>query len=256
MSDFNETHGDRTNETGKAAAETHADMNRSLINRAESIKGPSQIVKRFTRSREITITPEESGGGLGSGRQEVDPQIIEIDEIVKKPYDGSEAESEEYEESPGGSAGEGEEAFGVTEARSDLGRARSEVRLNIQDLTGLSSSDDAKTEAVIAETRALNRLLEAIDKLLAGGQPVPAGLAVSVTVRVEMMQDAARQAAEHADAELKGVLKRVLERIPKIGREILSMNLHLFPVKEWKLGGEVSAFFVKGTIEVTFGKGM
>jgi hypothetical protein len=32
------------------------------------------------------------------------------------------------------------------------------------------------------------------------------------------------------------------------------MNLHLLPVKEWSLGGKVSAPFVTGQISVTFGK--
>jgi hypothetical protein len=32
------------------------------------------------------------------------------------------------------------------------------------------------------------------------------------------------------------------------------MKLHLFPVKEWSMGGEMSALFAKGSISVTFGK--
>jgi hypothetical protein len=48
----------------------------------------------------------------------------------------------------------------------------------------------------------------------------------------------------------------VLKKTPVIGRRLLSMNLHLFPVKEWKLGGEASVMILKGTIEVTFGNGM
>ena len=83
---------------------------------------------------------------------------------------------------------------------------------------------------------------------------MPPGLAVSVTVRVELVQEAAKRAEEHADKELKGVLEQVLNNTRGAGRKLLSMNLHLFPVKEWTLGGEVSALFLKGTISVTFGK--
>jgi hypothetical protein len=73
-------------------------------------------------------------------------------------------------------------------------------------------------------------------------------------VRVELAQAAARDAAEVADEELKGVHERVLRRLGRVGRKLLSMNLHLLPVREWTLGGEVSALFVKGTISVTFGR--
>ena len=41
----------------------------------------------------------------------------------------------------------------------------------------------------------------------------------------------------------------VLKKTPVVGRRLLSMNLHLFPVKEWKLGGKASVMFLKGTIE-------
>ena len=81
-------------------------------------------------------------------------------------------------------------------------------------------------------------------------------LAVSVAVRVEMVQDAGTKAEEHAHAELKETLMEVLKKTPVVGRRLLGMNLHLFPVKEWKLGGEASVMFLKGTIEVTFGNGM
>jgi hypothetical protein len=53
-------------------------------------------------------------------------------------------------------------------------------------------------------------------------------LAVSVTVRVEMVQDAATKAEEHADAELKETLMEVLKKTPVVGWRLLSMNLHLF----------------------------
>ena len=89
---------------------------------------------------------------------------------------------------------------------------------------------------------------------MAGGQPVSARLAVSATLHVEMSQEAAQEAAEQADGELSGILERVLGKLGRAGRKLLSMNLHLLPVKEWSLGGEVSALFVKGSISVTFGK--
>ncbi len=78
-------------------------------------------------------------------------------------------------------------------------------------------------------------------------------LAVSVTVRVELAQEAAKEAETRADSELRSVLEDVLRRLRRVGRKLLSMNVHLFPVKEWSLGGEVSALFVKGSISVTFG---
>jgi hypothetical protein len=69
-----------------------------------------------------------------------------------------------------------------------------------------------------------------------------------------MVREAAENAAGQADGELRRVLEGVLGKLPKVGQELLSMSLHLFPVREWSLGGEVSALFVKGSISVTSGK--
>jgi hypothetical protein len=46
----------------------------------------------------------------------------------------------------------------------------------------------------------------------------------------------------------------ILGKLGRVGQRLLSMNLHLLPVKEWSLGGEVSVPFFKGSISVTFGK--
>jgi hypothetical protein len=71
---------------------------------------------------------------------------------------------------------------------------------------------------------------------------------------IELAQESAQDAARRADEELSGVLDKVLRRLGRAGRKLLSMNLQLLPVKEWSLGGEVSALFVKGSVSVTFGK--
>lgn len=190
--------------------------------------------------------------GIGKAAEgaEITPATVraEATPAVEKP------EATPAAEIPG-SPGTGEEAFRSTAARIDLEQAQQEVKRNIEDLNGLSASNKDLAAEVMTETRTLSGLLGEIHELLSRGQEVPPGLAVSVTVRVELVQDAAMQAGEHADTELKGVLKQVLERTPKVGRKLLSMNLHLFPVKEWKLGGAVNAGFAKGTIEVTFGRG-
>lgn len=75
-----------------------------------------------------------------------------------------------------------------------------------------------------------------------------------MTLHVEIAQEAAKDAAKHADGELSAVLERVLRRLGRAGRRLLSMDLHLLPVKERTLGGEVSTLFVKGSISVTFGE--
>ena len=37
----------------------------------------------------------------------------------------------------------------------------------------------------------------------------------------------------------------VLKKTPVAGRKLLSMNLHLFPVKEWKPGGEAYRVYLQ-----------
>jgi hypothetical protein len=154
----------------------------------------------------------------------------------------------------GGESRGGREDFGVTEARRDLREAQSEITVIIRELDGLGAGERAVVAEVSGDLAALDRLLTAVAELLAAGQAVPAGLAVSVMVRAELAQEAAKDAADHAAGELKSVLERVLTRLGRVGRKLLSMNLHLLPVKEWSLGGEVSALFVKGSINVTFGE--
>ena len=100
----------------------------------------------------------------------------------------------------------------------------------------------------------LARLLELIQGRMAGGQRVQARLAVSAVLHVEMSQEAAQEAAKHAEGELSGTLERVLRRLGWAGRKLLSMNLHLLPVKEWTLEGEMSVAVLKGRVSVTFGK--
>ena len=65
-----------------------------------------------------------------------------------------------------------------------------------------------------------------------------------MTLHVEIAQEAANDAAKHAYEELSAVLERVLRRLGRAGRRLLSMDLHLLPVKERTLGGDVSTLFV------------
>ncbi len=150
--------------------------------------------------------------------------------------------------------GSGGEDFQAKEAFSNLTEAQNGAERITQELGSLSDQNKAVAAEVIDETETLSRLLKAVNDLLASGQPVPPGLAVSVTVQVELVQEAAKRTEERADEELKGILQSILDRAGWIGRKLLSMNLHLFPVKEWTLGGEVSALIVKGKISVTFGR--
>jgi hypothetical protein len=145
--------------------------------------------------------------------------------------------------------------FQATEADTDLREARQEINASIEALNKLSGPNTTKASGVKVEAETLRRLLEEISKSLSERQPVSAGLAVSVTVRVELVQEAAGRAADHADTELTETLKEVMAKTRTAGKKLLSMNLHLFPVKEWQLAGEVSALFAKGSITVTFGSG-
>jgi hypothetical protein len=153
----------------------------------------------------------------------------------------------------------GGDEFRVEEAHRDLDQAWNEVKKVIERLDSLGEEqldqeEKARVAEVTDELATLNRLLGVIAEFMAKGRPVPAGLAVSVTVRVEMARGATRDAADHADGELKKTLEQILRKLRWIGQKLLSMNLHLLPVKEWSLGGEVSALFVTGQISVTFGK--
>jgi hypothetical protein len=125
----------------------------------------------------------------------------------------------------------------------------------ITDELRLVSDDDKPMVAELSdEVASLARLLELIEGRIVGGQRVPERLAFSATLHVEMSQEAAQEAAEHAEGELSRTLGRVLRRLGWAGRKLLSMNLHLLPVKEWTLEAEVSAVVLKGRISVTFGK--
>jgi hypothetical protein len=188
------------------------------------------------------------------------PQVSQPEQTFYiKPFDHVDTadmvETSVIEPRPGDDPQVTVESFQAREADRDLNEARQEIHESKEALNKLSGSNKAKVAGVIAETDTLDRLLKAINELLSKGQPVPPGLAVSVTVRVELVQEAARQTADHADKDLQVTLKQVLEKTRMAGQKLLSMNLHLFPVKEWQLGGEVSALFVKGTISVTFGSG-
>jgi hypothetical protein len=164
------------------------------------------------------------------------------------PVDGFDPEVKD-EGLPGG----GDE-FRVEEAHRDLDQSWDEVKEIIERLDNLDDEQKARVTEVTDELATLNRLLGVIAEFMAKGRPVPAGLAVSVTLRVEMARGATKDAADHADGELKKTLEQILGRLRWIGQKLLSMNLHLLPVKEWSLGGEVSALFVTGQISVTFGK--
>lgn len=131
-----------------------------------------------------------------------------------------------------------------------MSAAIAQVRDITVELRLVTDDDKPKVAELSDEVASLGRPLELIEGRMAGGQPVSARLAVSATLHVEMSQEA----AEQADGELSGILERVLGKLGRAGRKLLSMNLHLLPVKEWSLGGEVSALFVKGSISVTFGK--
>jgi hypothetical protein len=224
MSDFSESTGERTPETQNEAADP-----------AQHIHGAPRAVQDH-QSAEINIVTTSCGDLPGPDRQDQPTVIITIPE----PSD------------PSGVTSDDKEPFQASETDSDLEQAQVEVTRNIQKLNSLSEPNKVAAAEVITETAALNRLITKINELLSSGQPVPPGLAVSVTVRVELVQEAVKQATKHADAELKGILQQVLEGTQKVGRKLLIMFLHRFPVKEWTLGGEVSALLVKGTISVTF----
>jgi hypothetical protein len=145
------------------------------------------------------------------------------------------------------------EDFRGNEAATDLREAQKIIRVII-DLVPVDGPGKAVTLEVRVEADAVARLLDGIAGVLASGGSPSAGQVCAVILRVEMLQASAEEAVRHADGDVKEVLEKVLGKIPMIGQKLVSMSLHLFPVKEWSLGCEVSAVLVKGSISVTFGK--
>jgi hypothetical protein len=153
-------------------------------------------------------------------------------------------EKADEEESGGGDVG--------TDAAShDLRDAQILVEVILKDLAGADGGELVREAR--SEVASLGQLLG-----LVSGQlkkvGTSANLVVSVIVHVEMTRKAVQEAADRADGKLKEILEGVLRKLGKVGDKLLSMSLHLFPVREWSLAGEVSALFVKGSISVTFGK--
>jgi len=151
-------------------------------------------------------------------------------------------------------SGSGEGAYQDGEVKRDLREAKQYVELIILDLAQVGTSEQDVVAEVREEAESLLRSLKMVQSLLAAQQSVPSGLAGAVIFRVELVREAAQDAADHAHGELAKVLERVLKRLGRVGRRLLSMNLQLLPVREWSLSGELSALFVRGSISVTFGK--
>jgi hypothetical protein len=144
--------------------------------------------------------------------------------------------------------------FQFREARRDLANAHARVREVMSQLDSISGQGGAAVAEVQVQIDELDRLLGQIAQMLDSGRPVSAGVAAAATVQVELLEADISDAAKDADETVKGVLTRVLSKLGWVGRQLLKMNLHLFPVKEWTVGGEANALFLKGTISVTFGK--
>lgn len=140
------------------------------------------------------------------------------------------------------------------EAGTDLREAQEIIRVVVIELIPVDGPGKAVTLEVRAEADAVARLLAGIAGVRQSGGSPSAGQVCAVFLRVEMLQASAEEAVRHADGDVKEVLEKVLGKIPMIGQKLVSMSLHLFPVKEWSLGCEVSAVLVKGSISVTFGK--
>jgi hypothetical protein len=140
------------------------------------------------------------------------------------------------------------------ESLTDAAGALRLVVAILTDLNNLGDREKAKVVDLVDDLDALNRDLVLVIGRLENGQSVSPELAVSATARVEMARATAQDAAENADGQLKGLLERIFRKLGRVGQKLLSMNLHLLPVREWTLSGEASALFVKGSISVTFGK--
>ncbi|MBV9451015.1 MAG: hypothetical protein JO345_34520 [Streptosporangiaceae bacterium] len=185
---------------------------------------------------------------------ELDQALVPADpEGAPSAYDfqerGEHAEAMQDTES-----GSGEGAYQDGEVKRDLREAKQYVELIILDLAQVGTSEQDVVAEVREEAESLLRSLKMVQSLLAAQQSVPSGLAGAVIFRVELVREAAQDAADHAHGELAKVLERVLKRLGRVGRRLLSMNLQLLPVREWSLSGELSALFVRGSISVTFGK--
>ena len=212
--------------------------------RLESV--PASPILGSTEKREpapvgFLVSSGESGVGeasdieAGADREDFDTGPTEIPEpTMEEPHGGSD--------------------FRITEAREDLDQAQNALNGIISELDRLDDMQKEMAAELRTDTATLQRLLQLVAAVLASGKSVSPGLAVSVSVRVEMAQEAAKEAANKADGEWKRLLEQVLEKLGRIGRALLSMNIHLLPIKEWSVSGEASALIVKGNIKVTFGK--
>jgi hypothetical protein len=178
---------------------------------------------------------EASDTEAGADREDLDTGPTEIPErTTEEPHGGSD--------------------FRITEAREDLTRAQTALNDIISELDRLDDMQKEMAAELRTDTERLQELLQLVAADLASGKSVSLGLAVSVSVRVEMVQEAAKEEANKADGECKRLLEQVLQKLGQIGRALLSMNIHLLPIKEWSVSGEASALIVKGNIKVTFGK--
>jgi hypothetical protein len=137
------------------------------------------------------------------------------------------------------------DSFHQTEARQDLADARREVA-DIKGDLGRIRGDETIVVVIRAEVNGLDRQLQQAQHELETGSGVSTGLAASLTIQVELAQVATRDAAETADDELRGILVQILQRLGRIGRKLLSMNLHLLPVKEWTVGRRGEWVFREG----------
>jgi hypothetical protein len=194
---------------------------------------PIEVIKKAESLSEASDHP-----GPGSGGE---------DSRTESPESGADLQGESAEggEKPGG------EDVGADAASHDLREAQIVVEVILKDLAGADGGElvrEARTEV-----ESLYQLLGLVSGQLKKGG-TSANLVVSVIVHVEMTRKAVQEAADRADGKLKEILKGALRKLGKVGDKLLSMSLHLFPVREWSLAGEVSALFVKGSISVTFGK--
>jgi hypothetical protein len=210
--------------------------------------------------------PSIQVAGISPAEQSAEQQVLvhRVAGQAAQKDGGAESAERPRGESGDGSRGESAEGRGPKsgaddvrgdEASSELRDAVSIVVVISEVLAGVDGGQKAVVLSdVIKEVASLlRRLADMADRLEKGGS-ISAGQACSVVLQVEMVREGVKEEAEKADPELRKVLEGVLRKLGRVGQKLLSMSLHLFPVREWSLGGEVSALFVKGRISVTFGK--
>jgi hypothetical protein len=142
----------------------------------------------------------------------------------------------------------------IREARRDLKDAQHEVTDILRRIDGLEEFQRIKIADFRSQVDAINRVLQRMDELLEHGSAVSGNMIVSATVQTQIANEVGTSDLSSADADgpLKQILEKCLGRLKFVGPRLLSMNLHLFPLKEWTLSGEFNVAILKGTISLTF----